>query len=47
MITQARIYGQMDIVIAGLIVYGVLGFGSDVLIRALQNRVLSWRRSLA
>ena len=47
MITQARIYGQMEIVIAGLVVYGVLGFGTDALIRALQKKVLSWRLSIA
>jgi len=47
MITQARIYGQMEIVIAGLLVYGVLGFGTDALIRAVQKKVLSWRVSIA
>ncbi|ALM82868.1 ABC transporter permease [Bordetella sp. N] len=47
MITQARIYGQMEIVIAGLIVYGILGFGTDALIRALQKKVLAWRLSIA
>jgi sulfonate transport system permease protein len=46
MITQARIYGQIDIVIAGLVVYGVLGFGTDALIRLAQRKALSWRQSL-
>jgi sulfonate transport system permease protein len=47
MITQARIYGQMDIVLVGLIIYGVLGFTSDSLIRLAQRKALSWRQSLA
>jgi len=47
MITQARIYGQMEVVIAGLVVYGVLGFGTDALIRALQKKVLAWRVSMS
>ncbi|WP_102961430.1 ABC transporter permease [Mangrovicella endophytica] len=46
MITQARIYGQTDVVLVGLLLYGVLGFGSDALVRALERRSLSWRQSL-
>lgn len=47
MITQARIYGQTEIVLVGLLLYGALGFGSDALVRALERRVLSWRQSIA
>ncbi|WP_202618015.1 ABC transporter permease [Aureimonas leprariae] len=46
MITQARIYGQTDVVLVGLVLYGVLGFGSDALVRLLERRALSWRQSL-
>lgn len=46
MITQARIYGQTEAVLVGLVLYGVLGFGSDALVRALERRALSWRQSL-
>ena len=46
MITQARIYGQTDVVLVGLLLYGVLGFSSDALVRALERRTLSWRQSL-
>jgi sulfonate transport system permease protein len=44
---QAQNYGQTDIIFVGLAVYGILGFGSDTLIRLLERRVLSWRRTLA
>jgi sulfonate transport system permease protein len=47
MITQARIYGQTDVVLVGLVLYGVLGFSSDALVRTLERRALSWRQSLA
>ena len=47
MISQARIYGQIEIVIAGLVLYGVLGFGTDALIRALHKKVLVWRQTIA
>jgi sulfonate transport system permease protein len=47
MITQARIYGQTDVVLVGLVLYGVLGFSSDALVRALERRTLTWRQSFA
>ena len=46
MISQARTYGQTEVVLVGLIVYGVLGFSSDALVRLMERRVLSWRQSL-
>lgn len=46
MISQARTYGQTEVVLVGLIVYGVLGFSSDALVRLIERRVLSWRQSL-
>lgn len=47
MITQARIYGQTDIVMVGLVLYGIFGFTSDALVRILERKVLSWRQSIA
>lgn len=47
MISQARIYGQIEVVMAGLVLYGVLGFGTDSLIRQVQRRALDWRQTLA
>ncbi|WP_113273413.1 ABC transporter permease [Agrobacterium cavarae] len=43
MITQARTYGQTELVLLGLVIYGVLGFTSDALVRLVERRVLSWR----
>lgn len=46
MISQARTYGQTELVLLGLIIYGVLGFSSDAAVRLIERRVLSWRQSL-
>jgi len=46
MISQARTYGQTELVLLGLIIYGVLGFSSDAAVRIVERRVLSWRQSL-
>jgi sulfonate transport system permease protein len=43
MITQARTYGQTELVLLGLCIYGVLGFTSDAVVRLLERRILSWR----
>lgn len=47
MISQARIYGQIEVVMAGLVLYGVLGFGTDALIRTIHRKVLGWRQTVA
>ncbi|QAY61702.1 ABC transporter permease [Microbacterium protaetiae] len=47
MMAQAQLYAQSDIILVGLLVYGVFGFTSDALVRLLERRVLSWRRTLA
>jgi hypothetical protein len=41
------INGQTDIIIVGLVAYGVLGLLSDAVVRQIQRRALSWRRTLA
>jgi sulfonate transport system permease protein len=46
MITLARNYAQTDVMLVGLVVYALLGLGSDAAVRALQRRTLSWRRTL-
>ena len=43
---EAREFSQTDVVLVGLFIYGALGLLSDVLIRAAERRVLSWRRGL-
>ncbi|MEV4266278.1 ABC transporter permease [Kribbella sp. NPDC049584] len=47
MMELARTYGQTDIIIVGLVVYGALGLLSDAVVRLIQRRALSWRRTLA
>lgn len=46
MVTLARNYAQTDVMLVGLVVYALLGFGSDALIRQIERRALRWRRSL-
>jgi sulfonate transport system permease protein len=47
MMFQAQQYAQSDVIIVGLLIYGIFGFVSDTLVRAVERRVLSWRRTLA
>jgi sulfonate transport system permease protein len=47
MMELARTYGQTDIIIVGLVLYGVLGLLSDGAVRLIQRRALTWRRTLA
>ncbi len=47
LMTQARTYGQTDVIVVGLVVYALLGLLSDAAVRAAEGRALSWRRSLA
>jgi sulfonate transport system permease protein len=47
MMELARTYGQTDIIIVGLVLYGVLGLISDGAVRLIQRRALTWRRTLA
>lgn len=47
MMSLARSYGQTEIIIVGLAVYGILGLGTDSALRAIERRALSWRRVLA
>lgn len=46
LMTQARTYGQTEIIVAGLVVYAVLGLAGDTTVRAIERRALSWRRTL-
>ena len=47
MMTLARSYGQTEVIMVGLLVYGALGLISDALVRALERKVLVWRRVLS
>ncbi|NED34933.1 ABC transporter permease, partial [Streptomyces sp. SID8499] len=47
MMFQAQNYGQTDVILVGLLVYGVFGLVSDSVVRLIERRVLSWRRTLS
>jgi sulfonate transport system permease protein len=47
MIDLARTYAQTDVIVVGLVVYALLGLGSDAAVRLLEGRLLGWRRTVA
>ncbi len=47
MMELAREYGQTDIIVVGLVLYGVLGLLSDGAVRLAQRKALTWRRTMA
>ncbi|WP_067847767.1 ABC transporter permease [Nocardia lijiangensis] len=47
LMTQARTYGQIDVIVVGLVIYGLLGLFGDIAVRALERRTLAWRQTLA
>ncbi|WP_406090921.1 ABC transporter permease [Streptomyces sp. NBC_01013] len=47
MMFQAQQYAQSDVIIVGLVAYGIFGYASDAAVRAVERKVLSWRRTLA
>ena len=44
LIVQAQQWNRTDIIMMGIIVYGILGFLSDGLVRVLERVLLRWRR---
>jgi sulfonate transport system permease protein len=46
MMAQAQLYAQTDIIVVGLAVYGIFGFASDAVLRGIERKVLTWRRTL-
>jgi sulfonate transport system permease protein len=47
MMELARTYGQTNIIVLGLAVYGILGLLSDGAVQILQRKALSWQRTLS
>ena len=47
LMSQARTYGQIDVIVVGLVVYATLGLLSDLLIRLLERKALSWRETIS
>ena len=46
MITLAEQYGQTDVIVVGLVIYGVFGYCADSAVRLVGRKVLAWRRTL-
>ena len=46
LMTQARTYGQTEIIVVGLVVYAVFGLVGDMAVRTAERRALTWRRTL-
>ncbi|WP_024804971.1 ABC transporter permease [Nocardia sp. BMG51109] len=47
LMTQARTYGQIDVIVVGLVIYGLLGLFGDLAVRLVERRALTWRQTLA
>jgi sulfonate transport system permease protein len=46
MMNLAGEYGQTDVIVVGLVIYGVFGFLADTAVRIVERRALTWRRTL-
>jgi sulfonate transport system permease protein len=46
MMTLAEEYGQTDVLVVGLVLYGIFGFFADTAVRLTERRALAWRRTL-
>lgn len=44
LLTQGRSTYRIDIIILALVIYGLLGFAADAIVRLLERALLSWRR---
>jgi sulfonate transport system permease protein len=47
LLTQGRSTYRVDIVILALVIYGLLGFAADALVRGLERTLLTWRQGFA
>ena len=36
-----------DVIVVGLVIYGLLGLFGDLAVRALERRALAWRQTLS
>jgi sulfonate transport system permease protein len=46
MMTLAGEYGETDVLVVGLVIYGVFGFLADTAVRLTERKALAWRRTL-
>jgi sulfonate transport system permease protein len=46
MINNAREFLRTDVIVVGLVVYALLGLGTDALVRRVERRALRWRPTI-
>jgi sulfonate transport system permease protein len=46
MMTLAEEYGETDVLVVGLVIYGVFGFLADTAVRLTERKALAWRQTL-
>ena len=46
LMSRARDYGETDVIVVGLVIYAMLGLGSDLLVRFCERKTLSYRKVL-
>ncbi|GID91133.1 ABC transporter permease [Amorphoplanes digitatis] len=46
MITLAEQYGQTDVIVVGLVIYGIFGYCADSAVRLTGRKALAWRQTL-
>lgn len=47
MMNLARTYAETEVIVVGMVLYAILGLSSDLAVRAIERRLLSWRRTFA
>ena len=47
LMTQARTYGQIDVIVVGLVIYALFGLVGDIVVRAVERKALAWRQTLS
>ena len=43
LVSDAASFGRTDVVVGGLVIYSLLGLGTDALVRAIERKALAWR----
>ncbi|WP_341995262.1 ABC transporter permease [Microbacterium sp. LWH7-1.2] len=46
LMNNARLYLRTDVIVLGILIYALAGYLSDLLVRLIEKRALSWRQGL-
>jgi sulfonate transport system permease protein len=47
LMNEARAWFRTDIIVLGLVIYGILGLLTDAIVRLMERSMLGWRRGFA